>query len=175
MGSRLRLYAVNTFLALLLPLIVIDMLPQSPTGLRMVLQPPLNWSGLYQGPWYLFAPDPDNVNHRLLVEITYRDGEQVEWKGPEWRDENVWEAWWGFRRRQWHTHLLFQNSEEALRPWCRYLARTLRPDMPDADHGAQVRVIYYEFQIPAADEQPWTSWREPAEYKDALILTTEFL
>jgi hypothetical protein len=173
MPAHFKLYAVNAFIAALLPVIALDMLPQTPLGLRMILEPWLMRSGLYQGPWLLFAPDPDRTNHRLLVEITYRDGEQRSWKCPEWRDERPVEAWWGFRRRQWHTHLLFQEASQAVRPWCRYLARTQRPDMPDADQGAQVRVIYYESTVPAAEERPWTSWREPAEFKDALILTTE--
>ena len=60
-------------------------------------------------------------------------------------------------------------------PWCRYLARILRPDFENADRGAEVRIIYREAPVPPAELRPWPSIREPAKFDDSLVLTIEKL
>ena len=173
--KRLRHYAVNAFIALILLLLVIDTVPQSPGALRLGIGP-LMWKlGIHQGLWTLFAPDPDRTNTRLKAEITYRDGERREWKGPDWRAVSAWDKWVGHRRREFLDHVPLSNSGPALEPWCRWLARHERPDLPDADRGAEVRVIYQEAVVPLADQKPWPSIREATPFGDSYVLTIEKL
>ena len=69
--------------------------------------------------------------------------------------------------------ILTQEATPALEAWTRHLARRLRPDLPDADRGAEVRVTYQEAPIPPAFTKPWTTWRQPPPFGDAWTLTIE--
>jgi len=173
--DRLRLYAINTFIAAILLIVMIDALPQSPAALRLAIVPLATRLGISQGQWTLFAPDPDRVNMLLKAEITYRDGQRREWNGPNWRQVSPWEKWTGHRRREWFDHIAGQNAARAWEPWCRYLARIQRPDFENADRGAEVRVIYREATNPPAENRPWPSMREPAKFDDGWVLTIEKL
>jgi hypothetical protein len=175
MWPRLRLYVVNAFIAAILLVVVLDTLPQSPSAVRIAIAPVVARLGINQGAWNLFAPDPDRVNTRLRAEVTYRDGERRDWRGPEWRDVSAWEKWVGHRRREWFDHIALQNASPAWEPWCRHLARTQRQDLEKADRGAEVRVIYQEAAIPPAESRPWPSIREPAKFDDGWVLTIEKL
>jgi hypothetical protein len=171
--QRARLFIVNTFIAAVLLILVIDTLPQSPFAMHIAIRPLLIRLGIHQGAWTLFAPDPDRMNTRLRAEITYRDGERRKWIGPDWRRRSAWETWVGHRRFEWLDHIATQNGAPAWEPWCRYLARSQRPELKDADRGAEVRVIYHEAAVPPADQRPWRSIGEPMEFDEGWVLTIE--
>ena len=197
MLARLRMYAINTFIAVLLAVFVLDALPLTPLGVRLVLDPIVLRLGIHQGPWNLFAPLPVQTNTRLSAEITYRDGQKVRWVMPDPRQKSPAEKWVTHRERNFFVHLVTQEAGAAWEPWCRRLARTQRPDLSDADRGAEVRVIYEEAPIPQVDgfgermwarwqrfihpdalpmdEKPWPTMREPAPFKVSSVLTIEKL
>lgn len=170
---RLRRYATNAFIAVILVIIAIDITPQSPGALSAAIAPLAARLGINQGPWALFAPEPDRVNTVLKAEITYRDGEKREWLGPDWRKVSAWKKWVGHRHREWYDHMATQAASSAWEPWCRHLAREMRPDLAHADRGAEVRVIYREATIPAAELRPWNSFHTPIEFDDGWVLTIE--
>jgi len=174
MWPRLGLCAVNAFIATILLFVTIDTLPQSPKAVRTALTPLLIRLGINKGEWNLFAPDPDLVNTRWRAEITYRDGEQRQWRGPDWAKMSAWDKWVGHRHVEWCDHVL-GNGPTAWEPWCRHLARVQRPDFPSADRGAEVRVIYENATNPSADLRPWPSLRQPAEFNEQWVLTIEKL
>jgi hypothetical protein len=173
--ARLRLYAINTFIAVLLAVLLLDALPLTPLGVRLALDPLVLRLGIYQGPWNLFAPIPVQTNTRLLAEITYRDGQQITWRMPDPRQKSAWQKWSGHRWRNFYVHLVTQEAAPIWEPWCRLLARAMRPDLPDADRGATVRVIYEEAPIPLAEIKPWPGLHEPPRFTIASVLTIEKL
>jgi len=170
---RLRLYVVNAFIAAIIVVVVIDTLPQSPPGVKNLVAPWLVRLGFRQDVWNLFAPEPDHVNTRLKAEITYRDGQRREWHGPEWSKIGPGEKWIRHRRVEWYDHVALQNNSAAWESWCRYLARTQRPDLTDAERGAEVRVIYQEATTAPADQRPWRSMRNPPPFDEGWVLTIE--
>src|SRR5437868_8912602 len=131
--ARMRLYAVNAFIAAVVFIVAVDTLPQSPAAVRTAISPLLTRLGIRQGYWNLFAPVPDTVNTRLRAEITYRDGEKREWRGPDWSKVSGWQKWIGHRHVEWYDHVALQSGAPAWEPWCRYLARSERPELPNAD------------------------------------------
>lgn len=165
--------ALNAFLAVILVFVTIDVLPQQPPALHRVISPLLIRLGISQGPWNLFAPEPDRTNARLSAEITYRDGEQRTWHGPDWSTASPWQKWAGHRHREWYDHIPNYKHDRLSEAWCRHIARAERPDLPDADRGAEVRLIIAEAPIPPAAERPWRSHREPQEFTDRWVLTIE--
>jgi hypothetical protein len=171
--DRIRLVAVNGLIAALFALILIDALPLSPLALHHAIQPIVQRLGIQQGKWNMFTPEPDSINHRLRAEITYRDGQKAVWQTPEWRSQRPWQRWIGNRHQEWHDRMLTQEAAPAWEAWARSLARSLRPDLTDADRGAEVRITYQEAPIPPAEERPWTTWREPPPFGEAWTLTIE--
>lgn len=168
-----RRYILNACIALVVAVIAIDTLPQSPGAIRRGLTPVLTRLGVNQGYWDLFAPEPDRANTRIKAVITYRDGEKRIWHGPDWSKVSIWEKWAGHRRIEWFDHVVMQSSAPAWEPWGRHIARIARPDLPDADCGAEVQIIYTDAITPPAEEHPWTTFRHPATFEDGLVLTIE--
>jgi hypothetical protein len=171
---RLRLIAINLWIGAILLMLAIDALP-SPAGLQAAVRPLLASLGIQQGSWNLFAPEPDHVNTRLRAEIAYRDGEQRVWTSPEWRTYSAWQMFTHHRRREWLDHVTSTSAAPAWEAWCRYLARSTRPDFEHADRGAEVRVIYQEALVPPAEDRPWPSMRTPLPYDSGWTLTIEKL
>jgi len=174
MLTKLRLWAVNAFIAALVLLLSIDMLPQAPDALQRSIQPLVARLGIDQGPYALFAPGPDAINTRLRAEIKYSDGQTAEWVSPAWREQPVWQRFVRFRHQEWLDHMALR-PDPAIEPWCRYLARSARPEMPDADRGAEVRLIAEEATVPPAGERPWATWRELRPFRDGVVLSLEYL
>jgi hypothetical protein len=170
--SPLR-WGVNALIALFLLVLAIDVLPQAPLALRLKLQPLLVPLGIAQGPWNLFSPGPDRINLRLRAEIKYRDGQERQWTAPNWREQSVAAMWAGHRHHGWYDRLVSQEAAPAWTGWCRHLARELRPDLPDAERGAVVRVIYQEGPIRPAELRPWRSINEPPSFESEGVLITE--
>lgn len=170
---QLRLFATNALIATILAIVAIDTLPQAPTAVGLAIRPLLTRMGINQGVWNLFAPVPDRMNTRLRAEITYRDGERRDWTGPDWRRVSIWEKWVGHRRFEWFDHIVVQTNAHAWESWCRYLVRSQRPDMTDADRGAEIRVIYQEYETPLADKRPWPSIRDVQKFDEGWVLTIE--
>lgn len=168
-----RSYFLNTSIALAVAVIALDTLPQSPGGIRRRLTPVLTRLGVNQGTWDLFAPEPDRTNTRIKAEITYRDGEKRSWHGPDWAAVSIGEKWVGHRRFEWFDHAVMQSASPVWEPWCRHIARVARTDLPEAERGAEVRILYIDAITPPAEERPWPTYRKPANFEDGWVLTVE--
>ena len=172
---RWRLVTVNALVALLLIAVAIDTMPQAPFALRLRVHRLLVPLGIAQGPWNLFAPQPDSMNLRVRAEITYRDGVRRDWEAPQWHKLSPLARWTAHRRHTWIDRLVTQEAAPAWEAWCRYLAREQRPEFAEADRGATVRVIYREGPIRTAELRPWRSIREESQFEGESVLTIESL
>ena len=166
---------LNAFLAATVIVITIDTLPQSPPALQRAVTPLLVRLGINQGPWNLFAPEPDRTNTRISAEITYRDGEQRTWQAPDWSRASAWDKWVRHRHVEWYDHTPSYKHGQMYEAWCGHIARAARPDMDAADQGAEVRIIVAEATIPPAEQRPWRSFRDPLPFDERWVLTIEQL
>jgi hypothetical protein len=173
--SRLRRAAVNGLIAAVLLLVLIDAAPQSPLALRLAIQPVVQRIGINQEVWGMFTPNPDSINIRWQVEVTYADGKTAEWRTPEWRKQSLWQRFIRQRHQEYCDMLITQDAAPAYEDAARYFARTLRPDLKHADRGATVKITYEEATVPPAAQKPWTTWREPPPYANSWTLTIERL
>lgn len=172
---HLKRGALNVFIATIVAVIAIDTLPQHPPALHQAIYPQLVRLGINQDVWALFAPGVDRVNARFTAEITYRDGEQRTWHSPQWSQTSAWEKWVHHRHVEWYDHIANHKNSQVFEAWCREIARAARPDLPNADQGAEVRLIVAEATVPPASERPWPSFREPLPFDDRWVLTIEQL
>jgi hypothetical protein len=173
--TSIKTIGVNAFIGVVVAVVLLDTLPQSPGAVRRAVEPVLYRLAINQGPWSLFAPEPDTTNTRLWAEVTYRDGERREWRGTDWSQASPWEKWIGHRRFEWLDHIGDQKHAHVYEPWCRAIAREARPDFPSADQGAEVRILYQEAPIPDPAQRPWKSFQEPLPFDEGWILTIEKL
>jgi len=173
MLPRLRLIGINLLIAAVLALVVIEAIPQSPPAVRAAVQPLTQRVGLAQS-WNLFAP-PDRMNTRLRAEITYPDGRTAQWRSPDWPKFSPAQRFVMHRRSEWLDQLSTAGNSPAFTSWARFLARSERPDLPDADRGAEVKIIIDESPIASAEIRPWTSWRTPPKFGQATTLAIEKL
>ena len=171
---RIRLGAVNALIAAIVLFVVIDASSNSIPALHALVQPVVQSVGLRQQ-WTLFAPDPDSVNTRLRAEITYRDGQTAVWQSPDWSSMPGWQRWKGFRHWEFMDHLSGQEDEPVWPGWARHLARSQRPELADADRGAEVKIIIEQSPIRNAEFKPWISRATPPDYEPAWTLTVEKL
>jgi len=173
MLPRLRLIGINLLIATVLVLVAIEALPQSPLAVRAAVQPLTERVGLAQS-WNLFAP-PDRMNIRLRAEITYRDHQTAHWRSPDWPALSPTRRFVMHRRLEWLDQLFTAGNSPAFTSWARFLARSERPDLPDADRGAEVKIIIDESPIASAEIRPWTSWHTPPKFDQATTLAIEKL
>jgi hypothetical protein len=169
----LRLIAINALIAALLLLVVIDAMPGSPIALQLAIQPIVRRLGIQQGAWIMFTPNPDSINIRWRVEVTYRDGQTAEWQTPAWRSQPLWNRFIQHRRQEYCDMLVTQDAAPAWEDAARFFARELRPDWEHAEQGATVKITYQEAPVPPAADQPWTTWREPPPFGESWTLTIE--
>ena len=169
--TRLRLAAVNLLIAAIIVLMLIEAMPQSPPALRNAVQPITQRVGLSQG-WNVFSP-PDGINTRISAEIKYRDGTTATWTSPDWPQLSTWQRFVGHRRSEWIDNSWGQEDAPAWQGWARFLARQQRPDLADADRGAEVKLIVHEAPVPLAEFKPWPTWRTPSKFDRSWTLTIE--
>lgn len=173
MLRRVQLWGTNGLIAVVLLLVIVEAIPQSPPALRSAARPVSRGVGLNQS-WGLFVP-PDMVNTRLRAEITYADGQRATWQSPDWTKLSPWQRLVMHRRSEWLDNIWGVGDSPAIGAWARHLARSQRPDDPRADRGAEVKIIIEQAAIPAADVRPWTSWRTRRKYDEATTLAIEKL
>ncbi len=127
-GGGWRRVTVRLFFLVFAAVVVIDVAPSQWPWMRPVKQavcPRLNYCGLWQGQWTLFAPSPILNNAWLSAEIYRPDGSQQEvWNSTYWANSSGWERFLGFR------HMNYRNSMGAAAPAAAndladYLARQL--------------------------------------------------
>lgn len=125
--ARLEKGAVNVLLVSVLTLFAMDALPAS-TAIHAELQrdadPLLDVTGLWQGRWNLFAPEPDKVNAWISAEFTYADGSVRRWRSPDWRGQGVLRRARLFRHMEYFDGVRLDDNEQAWEALAQWLART---------------------------------------------------
>jgi hypothetical protein len=87
---------------------VIDVTPEfnKPiVWLRKQIDPILDLSGLWQGPWSLFAPDTDKINTRVSAEVLFSDGSISYWNSPEWVGMSATQRFLRFREAEYYDSI----------------------------------------------------------------------
>ena len=118
-------------LAVLIPLVILDVLPFTPSVVRSWLMPVLGALGLWQGSWTLFAPIPDAINHRIRAEVTFDDAPAIVWDSPDWRSQSVLERFLSHRESEFLERIVADSNSAAWPEFAQSLARSLSPKRPE--------------------------------------------
>ena len=85
------------------------------------VDPFLDFTGLWQGSWELFAPTPDHVNVKVLAIIDWNDGSETIWGQPDWHEMSPWQKMRAFREMSYYDSLWRNGYSAAWAPFCEQL------------------------------------------------------
>jgi len=126
-------------MALALVVIAIDTAPKwrFVTPLQESIRPVLNLTGLWQGDWPLFAPNPVINNGWISAEfyassdaspVLVGDGRTLSWNSPIWSECNSWNKFYRFRHMNYFNRAAYRGKN-VVDDLADYIAREkLGPD-----------------------------------------------
>ena len=118
--------AVHTFVAIFLATTFTDAIaPINPLhqSIENQLGPILDFTGLWQSPWDLFAPEPDKINIRVSASFVYQDGSSGTWYSPDWTRMSIFQRMLHFRDMEFIDGIRRDNNKGAWESFADYLAR----------------------------------------------------
>ena len=122
----------NVFLVGFLLVIAIDAfrpVNEAHQALKDELNLPLVLTGLWQGPWRLYAPDVEKHNLRLKADVVFADGATATWSSPDWPALSAAHKFARAREMNYFHAILLADHQLEWTDLCAYLARTVRhPD-----------------------------------------------
>lgn len=125
MADRSRWKARILFLAVS-SLMLVDTFPAElprPPRSQGRLAELLQWFGLIQGEWTMFAPNPSSRNVSLSAEITLANGAVVNWESPQWSDYGRGDRFQMARQVNYFDRVGNPGHGAALDDLASYLAR----------------------------------------------------
>lgn len=126
--GRIRRAAIRIFFLAFAVVLFIDTTPANWAWLRPAKRfvcPLLNYCGLWQGQWTLFAPAPILNNAWLSAEIYGPDGtRQKVWNSTYWANSRGWDRFVGFRQMNYRNRTSAMDPR-AVADYADYLARQL--------------------------------------------------
>ena len=130
---------IRCFAAITLIAVAIDTAPEWKfvTPLQEFLRPALNVTGLWQGDWPLFAPNPVINNGWISAEFYAQssqspmlasDGKPLSWNSPIWSEFNSWTKFYRFRHINYFNRAA-HRGQNVIDDLADFVARTeLGPD-----------------------------------------------
>ena len=158
--------AVRFFALLITFVAVLDVLPRSWTWLsvpKQHLTAWLNHTGLWQGEWPMFAPDPILNNGWFTADIRATDGTVTQWDSPYWFQRSSWDKFVRFRHMDFYNRLPLPANRPAADDFADYLAR--QASKPTASVKLYKNHLSIQMppdgSIPTRDEIVWLFTSEP--------------
>lgn len=127
MTSQSRRLLVNLFLVVFLTALAIDV--SHPLGCNQPVKDAINFpllvTGLWQGPWRLYAPDVDKDNLQLKADLVFADQATATWTSPDWARLSALRKFALARHMNYLNAILLAGREPEWDDLCAYLARTV--------------------------------------------------
>lgn len=156
MAGQTHRRRVNLFLAGFLTVLAIDAFHPACDAhqwLKDEINTPLVVTGLWQGPWRLYAPDVDHQNLRVRAEIVFADHATATWSSPDWPQRSALHKFVEARHINYLNAVLLAGRELAWDALCAYLARTVPHPQGKAVAVEQVKLSLRGASIPAPTER----------------------
>ena len=124
-----RTCAINTFLVLIITVVLIDGMPSSTLlhrKAKALIDPVLDVTGIWQGSWQLFAPNVDKENSRVEALLVFEDGTKRKWTSPDWTQMGLWDRFRHFRHMEYYDSIRMDGNRGAWDALARYLVRNIK-------------------------------------------------
>jgi len=147
---------INLFLAGFLVVLAIDAfrpVNDAHQAAKDAINLPLLVTGLWQGPWRLYAPDVDKDNLRLKADLVFADQATATWSSPDWAQLSALQKFRLVRHMNYFNAILQIDQEAARDALCAYLARTVPHPQGTSVPVAQVTLSLRGAKIPPPSEK----------------------
>ena len=121
-------------------------------GLKNAIDPIMDFTGIWQEPWGLYAPDVVRVNVWVEARV-YIEGQSdfIEWRSPHWRSLNCFERFTKSREIEYYDRIRFNSSAPAHPSFARYLLRDFQSMRPD-DTVSKIELISSTEETPPPEK-----------------------
>lgn len=126
-----RFILKNLLIALFIVVLVIDTVPSTfglHSRLKEWIEPVLDKTGLWQGTWGLFAPNPAISNNAVSADIKYHDGAIITWTSADPATGSYWEKFRMFRWNEYYDTIRLDDYEDGWPGLADWLASQFQDD-----------------------------------------------
>lgn len=164
MGHRTDDLLIAALLTLMFATGLPQFVPGVPTLERWV-DPIADGTGLQQGTWQLFAPDPDRVNSWVEARVRWSTGETTTVSTPDWQRWSLWEKLEGGRYPKFVENLQRPGATTLRDEWAAWAAWQAPPPSPTAD-VVEVELVRHFWVVPPAGTLRPDGHRPPTPPRD---------
>lgn len=171
--GALKRRLTSLFLGAWLLLLFVDTLPSTSLihqRLKDKVDPFLDVTGLWQGTWQLFAPEPDKIDVRVTAEISYADGSTRTWQSPDWRDTSSWQKFVNFRAMEYFDNVRDDDNAAAWGSLADFLARTVPAAGGSSIKPTKVKLARSWSLVPPLEEGLHRPYRERRTFEGPYVL-----
>jgi hypothetical protein len=147
---------VNVFLVGFLAVLAIDAfhpIGDAHQALKDAIDYPLDITGLWQGPWRLYAPDVDKDNLRLRADLVFADQATASWSSPDWARRSALQKLVAARHMNYLNNVLLAGKQIEWNALCAYLARTVPHPQGKPVPVVQIKLMLRGARIPPPSER----------------------
>lgn len=169
MKSGLRRIATNFFIVSFVALIFVDTFPTKIGRHQQLLDaidPIYDVTGLWQGPWELFAPGVDRENHRILVEVDFEDGSTRIWNSPDWSEMSCWQKFRNVRKIEFYDRIRSESNRAAWSSFARFAAREVKNGESEP---VRARLVVLSKNVPPPGESDPDEWTRTQFHTESLL------
>ena len=173
LSARLKANTIACFVLLLGLALTIDSMPpfcEAHRRAQTALDATLDRTGLWQGVWSLFSPEPDSRNTRLKATVQLSDGSQYYWSSPEWHRMTTLQRVLLFRECEYFDNIASGSNDALLPHLAQYIARQATPLSDDNASPVCIQITRDIFDIPPPQHDTMLPLQS-----DWLNYTTEYL
>lgn len=135
------------------------------------LSPVANATGVATSPWTMFAPNPDNNNHRLRATIEYCDGRAIQWRSPDWPQLSCWQRFWNSRELEFIDKIAYNAPSERWFAYADYLAAQNRENLLPEGAPKRVTFVLEEATIGNPNIDGWLPMSQPIPRSREIVIT----
>ena len=160
---KLRKGLVRVFFLSAIAVMVVDVVPPTFPGMsspKQYLSSILNRTGLWQGQWVMFSPNPVLNNAYITAEIEDLVGDRKYWDSPDWKKTGSVEKFLRFRHMNFYNRIYLPGNSLAVNDFVNHLVRndfSLVVEKLKLERTAMTMVLPEPGTLPSREETIWIS------------------
>ncbi len=160
---KLRKQLVRVFFLIVIAVMAVDIAPPSFPGASLpkrFLSSILNRTGLWQGQWVMFSPNPVLNNAFITAEFEDETGNRKYWDSPDWKRESTLKKFLRFRHINFYNRIYLPGNSLAVKDFVNHLVRSdfpIQTGKLKLERTAMTMVQPEPGTLPSRDETIWIS------------------
>ncbi|WP_425614730.1 hypothetical protein NA78x_004605 [Anatilimnocola sp. NA78] len=172
--TKARTMAGNLVIVFLLVLMLQQGMPLAMPAATLHARYAADWLGIGHQPWNMYAPTPDQQNHRLSAQIMSSNEHVIAtWHSPAWRDKSTWQRFWGHRWTEYYDNIWMNHHADLWPALAQHVVRDAKLKYSPDDLPRQVKLIAETKSLSSPSGSRWPAPIPPEDYDDNWVLAIE--